>query len=400
LIIEADLQQATSHLLPRQRDHRLDLARGFMLLIIFIAHVPNNLWADYIPARFGFSSGAEIFVFVSGITSGIAFGGSFLKKGFATGSRRIFKRILQLYGAHIALLLGLGFGALWLDQSNGNDVLAARYGLELLRDEPLNALIAYASLRYVPAFFDILPMYVILLALIPPAILLARISPYLVLAASAFIWLITPIFGLHLPAHPHSGATWYFNPFAWQFLFFIGFSFGIGWLKAPPRKHAILFPLAVAILIVSVPLTGWPFFQLFNELFVQLNAAIYPPDAITILHHTRLIHFLSLAYVCFSLIDPKAAWLAHPRIQPLYRIGRNSFPCFLAGVVLSLIGGIVIDLLGMGWSVAHIVNLLGMGLLLAFATLMDQVEARAKVKLVTAPLLDIPQNRGEAATLT
>jgi hypothetical protein len=394
------LQQAALQTIPKARDHRLDLARGFMLLIIFVAHVPNNLWADYIPARFGFSSGAEIFVFVSGITSGIAFGSSFIKKGFVAGSRRIFKRVLQLYGAHIALLLGLGFGALLLDQTNGNDILAARYGLELLRDEPLNALIAYASLRYVPAFFDILPMYVILLALVPLAILTARLSPYLVLALSSLVWFTTPIFGLHLPAHPHSDATWYFNPFAWQFLFFIGFSFGIGWLKAPPRKHALLFPLAIVILIVSVPLTGWPFFQLFNEVFVQLNAAIYPPEAITILHYTRIIHFLSLAYVSYSLVDPKAAWLSHPRIQSLYRIGRNSFPCFLAGVILSLLGGVAIDLFGSSWSVAHIVNIVGMALLLAFAFLMDQIAGKTKRKSLTMPALDIPQNRGEPATLT
>jgi hypothetical protein len=400
LLNEAKLQQAVSQIFPKQRDHRLDLARGFMLLIIFIAHVPNNLWADFIPARFGFSSGAEIFVFVSGITSGIAFGGSFIKKGFAVGTRRIFKRILQLYGAHIALLLGLGFGALWLDQNNGNEVLAARYGLEFLRDDPLNALIAYAGLRYVPAFFDILPMYVILLALVPPAILLARISPKLVLAASAFLWFLTPILGLHLSGHPLSNATWYFNPFAWQFLFFIGFSLGIGWIKAPLRRNGILFPLAILVLIVSVPLTGWPFFELFDEFFVHVNTAIYPPDAITILHYTRLLHFLSLAYVCYSLVDPKAAWLEHPRIQPLYRIGRNSFPSFLAGVVLSLIGGIAIDSFGMSWSVANLVNIFGMALLLAFATLMDQAGSKTKNKPITAPVLEIPQNRGEAATLT
>ena len=391
--------------LPRKRDNRLDLARGFMMLIIFIAHVPNNLWADFIPARFGFSSGAEIFVFVSGMTSGIAFGGSYIKKGFFEGSRRIFRRILQLYAAHIGLILTLGLGVLALDHLNGSNILAERYGLEYLREQPQAALLAYATLRYVPAFFDILPMYVILLALVPPAILLARISPWLVLAISACVWQAVPALGLHLSGHPLNDASWYFNPFAWQFLFFIGFSFGIGWLKAPERRNTVLFSAAICVLLVSIPLTGWPFFPLFDEIFVKLNALVYPPEAITILHHTRLIHFLALAYICYSLVDPKETWLDHPRIQPLYSIGRNSFPSFLAGVVLSLLGGIAIDHFGTSWTVAHVVNLLGMALLLTFALGMDRFfkgkpTQSAKQYLVHIEPSPVAQNRSEAISLS
>jgi hypothetical protein len=363
--------------IPRKRDHRLDLARGFMLLIIFVAHVPNNLFADFIPARFGFSSGAEIFVFVSGIASGLAFGGTFLKKGFAEGTRRIARRILQLYGAHIILLFTLAAGALALDYFSGTTILAERYGLEFLREQPLQAIQAYMSLQYVPAFFDILPMYVILLALIVPAMLLARVSPLLVTGFSALLWYLTPVLGLHLSGHPVTGANWYFNPFAWQFLFFIGFSFGIGWLPAPQRKNQVLFPLAIGVLVLSIPVTGWPFFSVFDGFFVMLNSLIYPPDAITILHYTRLVHFLSLAYVCFSLVDPKAAWLEHPWLAPLYRIGRNSFGSFLAGVVLSLLGGVVIDWAGLGWFVAILVNVTGIFLLLFFARGMDRIFGKA-----------------------
>jgi hypothetical protein len=402
---EGFVKESMPEALPRKRDNRLDLARGFMLLIIFIAHVPNNLWADFIPARFGFSSGAEIFVFVSGITSGIAFGGSFIKKGFYEGTRRILKRIVQLYAAHIGLIVTLGLGVLALDQFNGNTILTERYGLEFLGTQPFAALSAYASLRYVPAFFDILPMYVILLALVPAAIFLARISPWLVLVFSAFVWQLVPVLGLHLSGHPLSDASWYFNPFAWQFLFFIGFGFGIGWLKAPERKNAVLFPAAILVLLISIPLTGWPFFELFDEFFVKLNAMIYPPEAITILHYTRLVHFLALAYVCYSLVDPKAAWLEHPRIKPLYAIGRNSFPSFLAGVVLSLLGGIAIDHFGTSWTVAHGVNFLGMALLLAFALGMDRFFKRKSNKRdgqVPAQPKPSPvsQNRSEAVSLT
>ena len=366
------------------RDQRLDLARGVMLVIIFVAHVPNNLWADYIPARFGFSSGAEIFVFCSGIASGLAFGGTFLKKGFAQGVRRIFKRVAQLYTAHLGSVLVLGSFALLLDRKVGNDVMAMRYDLVWLRDMPFRGFLDYATLRYIPAFFDIMPMYVILLALVIPAMALARVSAMLVLAASLAVWLLMQLVPFHFPGNPVTGGPWYFNPFAWQFLFFIGFSFGVRWLKAPTRQIPWLFWLSIIYLAVSVPINFWGAWSLF-PMADAINKAIYPADAITILHITRLLHFLSLAYVCYSLVDPKATWLSHPRLLPLYRIGRNSFGCFLAGLGLSMLGGVVIDHLGLNWTVAHGVNLCGIALLLLIAYGLDSFDQRqSKRRLASA----------------
>jgi hypothetical protein len=376
---------------------RLDLARGIMLLIIFVAHVPNNLWADYIPARFGFSSGAEIFVFVSGIASGIAFGGTFLKKGFGEGTRRILKRILQLYSAHLGTLLVLGGGALLIDRLTGGTVMAVRYDLEWLRNMPLEGLVDYAALRYVPAFFDILPMYVILLGLVIPAMALAKYAPRAVLAVSCLIWLVMQVAPLHFSGNPVTGANWYFNPFAWQFLFFLGFSFGVGWLKAPARKIPWLFALSLAYLIVSVPLTFWGAWSMFPWADA-INQAIYPGDAITVLHITRLLHFLALAYVCYSLVNPAAAWLHSPRLTPLYRVGRNSFPCFLAGLGLSMAGGVAIDLFGMSWLVAHVVNIGGILLLLAAAQGVDRFGGR-KVKAAEPQSSRVADHRREAAQI-
>ena len=53
----------------RQRDPRLDFYRGIAMFIILVAHIPTNAWANWIPARFGFSDATEIFVFCSGMAS-------------------------------------------------------------------------------------------------------------------------------------------------------------------------------------------------------------------------------------------------------------------------------------------------------------------------------------------
>src|SRR5208337_1620931 len=62
---------------------------------------------EYIPARFGFSSAAEMFVFCSGCASAIAFGSVFARCGWGIGTIRIACRIWQLYWAHIGLFLVL-----------------------------------------------------------------------------------------------------------------------------------------------------------------------------------------------------------------------------------------------------------------------------------------------------
>ncbi len=348
------------------RDLRLDLVRGFTMLIIFIAHVPGNAWADYIPARFGFSSGAEIFVLCSGIASGLAFGGAFERQGFAEGSRRIFKRILQLYGAHLGLLALLGSLAIALDAWHGNTFYGSRYELGYLRAQPFDALLAYVTLRYVPAFFDILPMYIVLLAMVPFAMLVrARITHWkpLLAVTSIGLWLAMQVWHIHLPNGPDGQDTWYFNPLAWQLLFFIGFAFGRGWIKAPPANQPVLLWLSGLYVAAAIPINFWGINEVWPALG-QFQQSIYPADAITVLHITRLLHVAALAYLVHTALSPVRNRLSSPWIAPIIRVGQNSFPSFLAGLGLSMTGGIALDMLGHGMLVTSMVNIIGIVALL------------------------------------
>jgi hypothetical protein len=81
----------------RPRDVRLDFFRGVCLVIIYIAHIFDNPWAQAIPARFGFSDATEIFVFCSGMASAVAFGTVFERRGMLIGIARIAHRCWQVY---------------------------------------------------------------------------------------------------------------------------------------------------------------------------------------------------------------------------------------------------------------------------------------------------------------
>ena len=75
------------------------------MFIILIAHVPWNGWTEWIPARFGFSDAADMFIFCSGAASALAFAPIFDKRGWYLGTVRIVYRVWQIYWAHIAVFL-------------------------------------------------------------------------------------------------------------------------------------------------------------------------------------------------------------------------------------------------------------------------------------------------------
>ena len=112
---------------PARRDPRLDVFRGLAMAIILVAHVPGNPLTEFIPARFGPSDAAEMFVFCSGFASALAFGATFRRAGFALGTLRIAHRCWQVYWSHLGLFLTVAslcvLGTWWTEVTDYVDVL-------------------------------------------------------------------------------------------------------------------------------------------------------------------------------------------------------------------------------------------------------------------------------------
>ncbi len=89
-------------------------------------------------------------------------------------------------------------------------------------EDPVDAHIGLALLRYQLGFFDILPLYVVLMATGPTIAIIDRYAPRALLPMSFGLYLYTLLTGLNLPTWPVEG-EWYFSPFAWQFIFVLGF---------------------------------------------------------------------------------------------------------------------------------------------------------------------------------
>ncbi len=356
------------------RDARLDLARGVTMLIIFVAHVPANPWAEFIPAKMGFSSGAEAFVLCSGLACGIAFGGAYRRGGWLAGTRRIGKRVAQLWSAQVLAFLGFAALLLTADALLGGDRYRVRYALGYLAEAPAAAVANLASLRYVPVYFDILPLYILLLASVPLMVVVAGRSRNLALALSFGLWLLVQAWPLNLPAHPVEDRLWYFDPFAWQLLFFLGFGVTAGWWR-PPSATPWRLAATGAFVVGCIPLTFWAFHDLFPPLRAAY-VAIYPGEAITTLHPLRLVHVLALGWLFAALLADRRATLGQGPLRPVVIIGQQSLVTFLTGVFLSALGGVALDLAGRGPAMVFAVNLAGFALMLAAALISRTVKAR------------------------
>ncbi|KAI1691970.1 opgC protein domain-containing protein [Ditylenchus destructor] len=208
----------------RTRDPRLDFFRGVGMLIILLAHIPDDGWALWIPARFGFSDATEMFVFQSGMASAIAFGSTYDRNGAIALIARVAQRIWQIFWAHIAVFIVVA--AIMVVAGTRYDGVTYVDSLNLVpfMKDPGHLLVGLLTLTYVPNYFDILPMYIVILALMPLMIFASKIHRYLPFVLMIAVWLATQFGFTRLPAEPWSDRPGFSIRSAGNFCFLPAFS--------------------------------------------------------------------------------------------------------------------------------------------------------------------------------
>jgi hypothetical protein len=208
---------------PAQRNLRLDLFRGLANWTMFLGHIPGGVLGWLTLRKYGFSDGADLFVFISGYTSGIVYARRTRERGFVFGATRVMRRVWQIYVAHVLLLMFYLASIHFLSQTFNAPDFIDRYNVAPLTSAPVEALIHGLILKYKPVNLDVLPLYVVLMACFPPVLWLMLRHGNAVMLASVLLYLATRQSGWNLPSYP--SGVWYFNPLAWQHLFVLG-----GWL--------------------------------------------------------------------------------------------------------------------------------------------------------------------------
>jgi hypothetical protein len=331
-----------------RQPNAVDFWRGFALITIFIDHIPGLFYAKYTLVNYSLSDAADLFVFLAGWSLRLMADGGGRTMPTRNVVLRLFGRALEIYSAQVLItMLAIAMLAVTATELQ-NPLLLQWHNAAAVFNDPVPTHIGLAILTHQLGYFDILPLYVVLMLMAPFFALIDRLAPNLVLPAAAALYLAALIFQLTLPTWPVSG-TWFFNPLAWQLIFVLGFVLaredaGLGALV---RRHIV--PLRILALPI---LTYFTLAVLFDwlwdptgvpepQLFFLLDKSYATPP--------RLLQFLALVAV-FSLAFryirwfgglPYARYLVDPLIRMFAMLGRNSLYVFCIGSLLSLGGQVL-----------------------------------------------------------
>jgi len=317
-----------------RQPNAIDFWRGFALITIFINHIPGLFFETFTHKHVSISDSADLFVFLAGWALRLTVGSPTDPTPTGLVLSRLGGRIVKIYAAQLLMsclaIAMLATAAKILE----NPALLEWHNAAAIFYDPINAHIGLALLTYQLGYFDILPLYVVLMMLAPLIIVLHRYARSALLPLSFGIYLCALVFEVSPQSWPTSG-TWFFNPLAWQFLFVLGFLFagaedGIGWSA---RRHAGLLRIVAAPMVVlgalMMQFDWWPDPTAMPEpklLFIAAKTYMTP---------IRLIQFLALVAV-FSAVYPLLARAAPAMSQFLSKLGRNSLNVFCVGSLLSL----------------------------------------------------------------
>jgi len=311
----------------------VDFWRGFALATIFINHIPGIFYARFTHAKLSLSDSAEIFVFLAGWA--LRYMTKSRQGPILHQARRLGGRAAKLYAAHIITttiaIATLAASATLLS----NPELLEWHHAGALFNEPLPTHLGLWLLTFQLDYFNILPLYVILMMAAPIILVIDRYSPYALLLLSVTVYLVTLSAPIRIPTWPLDG-QWFFNPLAWQLVFVLGFLLaredGPGGYM---RHHIVVIRwLSLPIVLISALMVwnGW----------LPDRTALPEPQLVFVSDKTyatpmRLVQFLALVAL-FTAIYPSIKRALPSVVEFLSLLGRHSLLVFCVGSILSLVG--------------------------------------------------------------
>lgn len=352
-----------------ERELRLDLFRGLALWLIFIDHLPPNILTWFTIRNYGFSDATEIFIFISGYTAAFVYSRAMLERGFLVAGARIFKRVWQIYVAHVFLFTIYLAEISYVATSFENPLYTEEMGILDFLKQPDVTIVQALLLKFKPVNMDVLPLYIVLMMFLPLILWSMLRRADLTLALSAVLYALTWELGFSLPAYPHG--SWIFNPFAWQLLFVFGAWCALGGARKMARilESRVTFWLCVAYLAFAFFVTlTWHIPRLGIFVPYWLSNWMYPinkPD----LDVLRFVHFLALAAVTVRFLPRDWPGLRSRWLRPLILCGQHSLEIFCIGVFLAFAGHFILAELSGGAWMHFAVSMAGIGIMWAAAAL-------------------------------
>ncbi len=346
--------------------NQVDFWRGYALIAIFINHIPGIYFEQFTHRAFGLSDSAELFVFLAGFSLRYL---SESRNENLVGMRlfmRLEARAFTIYAAQlviVSLALAMMAGAaIYLD----TPLILQWNNASAFFESPVQTQIGIVMLAHQMGYFDVLPLYIVMMAFAPLVVVLGRISLRILLFYSVSVWALTLLSELNLPTWPVEG-VWFFNPFAWQLQFVLGYV-----LARPKQAAGFIEDKRMELRILGLVIVGiglW--LAMINwspNPFELPEPRLFFMNDKTSLSPMRIVHMLGLVMLLGGLFDKATHWGPFRFLSvPLCLLGRNSLHVFCAGSLLSLAGQIVRFANPAGLVTDTLVLLIGVAAMLAIA---------------------------------
>jgi len=349
-----------------QRDVRLDVFRGLANWLIFFGHIPDSFLAWLTTRNYGFSDGADLFVFISGYTATLVYARMMMQRGFVVGATRLWRRVWQLYVAQLLLFLSYIATIHYISHEFDIPHLMDQFNVAGLMDQPVETLTQAMVLRFKPLNLDVLPLYIVLMAVFPLALWLMLRWPDGMMLASIALYFLTRHFLWNLTSYP--AGVWYFDPFAWQLLFMLG-----GWLALDGghrlrglARSRLALMLSIGFLIFALMMTLSSTIPSLQSLFPETLRDVVPDDK-TYLAPYRVLHLAALVVLVVHFIPREAPILGWPVFRPLIKCGERSLEVFCVGVYLAFVAHFVLITVSNSLFAQLVVGVSGLLIMIAVA---------------------------------
>jgi hypothetical protein len=351
------------------RDLRVDFFRGLALWWIYTDHIPGNVLSHISLRNFAMCDATEVFVLLAGYGSGLAYGTGLPRHGYISTAADVLKRAWTLYIAHIFLFVlftaQVGYSAAVLNRLN----YLEESRLDVLGDDPYRSMLEAVLLRFQPSLLNILPLYVVLLVFFAATVWMLR-WPRVLFCFSFAVYALVRFTSFNLGAWTED--AWFFDPFAWQFLFIIGVLLACAPMRMPAWRWpldvvaAATVSLGIAVSLVIEPhprLMDWVSGStVLHYLVIADKTGLYP---------FRLVSILALTWLAVRTIRFHQPWLGSKWAAPLILLGQNSLPVFCSGIVFGFVARLGLEYderpaMQVAINVAGAVGMLGVGALVAW----------------------------------
>jgi hypothetical protein len=333
----------------RDRLNSVDAIRGFCLVNIFVNHMTVGLLNQASPSNFGFSDSAEIFVFLSGLSTFLAFG----KLDFRSAWLALWKRAAKLYIYNLGIIVASLVGLVLIAGLVGREVMIDAAQMKALGQvNPLVVAWHVVTLQQSVGYSMVLRLYTIQMLMAPVLVWLATKRWWWPLPPAAAIWAVAGHFHLIAP-DSLTGVHLTMTILPWTLMFACGLALGAGLAQGvrTPRSPFLLGASAAMVLSYLVLLYVVPYWPEGQAWVTAREQHFWLGSSKAMQSPLRVLHLLALVYIFTAFPTAPLLRLVH-QVRPdafLARLGRKSLPVFTLGAIYALLANEALNLVERAW---------------------------------------------------